>query len=68
MKEKVKKILKKRNIIDIVLRKGVGDVLKPYKEKSDSCGWVLTCGDTPEEAEANAEAAKHLLSDYIIIF
>ncbi|MBQ8583926.1 MAG: ATP-grasp domain-containing protein [Clostridia bacterium] len=55
------------NIIDIVLRKGVGDVLKPYKEKSDSCGWVLTCGDTPEEAEANAEAAKHLLSDYIII-
>lgn len=60
-------IIGKNNIVNVVLRKGVGDVLKPYKEKSDSCGWVLTYGNTPEEAEANAEAAKQLLKDYIII-
>lgn len=60
-------IIGKNNIINVVLRKGVGDVLKPYKEKSDSCGWVLTYGRTPEEAENNAEAARTLLKEYIII-
>lgn len=60
-------VIGKNNIIDIVLRKGVGDSLKPYKEKSDSCGWVLAYGNTPEEAEANAETSRQLLKDYIII-
>lgn len=60
-------IIGTNNIIDVVLRKGVGDILKPYKEKSDSCGWVLTCGNTPDDAEANAEAARQLLKDYIVI-
>ena len=60
-------IIGKNNIVDVVLRKGVGDVLRPYKEKSDSCGWVLTYGNTPDEAEANAEKARQLLKEYIII-
>ena len=60
-------IIGKNNIVGVVLRKGVGDVLNPYKEKSDSCGWVLTYGNTPDEAEANAEAARQLLKEYIII-
>lgn len=60
-------IIGKNNVIDVVLRKGVGDIMKPYKEKSDSCGWVLAYGDTPDEAEDNAEVARQLLKDYIII-
>ncbi len=60
--------LKDRNgIVDVVLRKGVGDRLNPYREKSDTCGWVIAQGDNPEQAEQNAQAAKELLRDYIII-
>lgn len=54
-------------IVDIVLRKGVGDMQNPYREKSDTCGWVVCRGDTPEKAEENAENAKELLRSYIII-
>ena len=60
-------IIGKNGIVDVVMRKGVGDVQKPYKEKSDTCGWVITTGDTPDKAEANAKKAKKLLEDYIII-
>lgn len=54
-------------IAAIVLRKGVGDVLKPYRDKSDTCGWVVCRGDTPDEAEENAEKAKEQLREYILI-
>lgn len=54
-------------IVDVVMRKKVGDRLNPYREKSDTCGWVIAQGDTPEQAERNAQAAKELLREYIII-
>lgn len=54
-------------IVDVVLRKNVGDRLNPYREKSDTCGWVIARGDTPEQAEDNAQAAKEQLREYIII-
>lgn len=57
----------KDGILDVVLRKGVGDTQNEYREKSDTCGWVITTGNTPEEAEQNAIRAKKLLEDYIII-
>lgn len=57
----------KKSIVDIVIRKQVGERLNPYKEKSDTCGWVIACGATPDEAESNAANAKELLKDYIII-
>ncbi len=60
-------LIGKHNIADIVLRKGVGDILPPYKEKSDTCGWVIARGSTPDEAEQNAVYAKNLLENYIII-
>lgn len=60
-------IIGKNGVVDVVLRKGVGDVLLPYKEKSDTCGWVIAKGNTPDEAEANAAFAKETLKDYIII-
>jgi len=60
-------LIGKHNILDIVLRKGAGDILRPYKEKSDTCGWVVTNGATPDEAEKNAQKAKELLQKYIII-
>ena len=57
----------KNGVIDVVLRKRVGDVQNEYKDKSDTCGWVIATGKTPEEAEANAEKARNKLKDYIII-
>ena len=60
-------IIGTNSIIDVVMRKGVGDTQNEYREKSDTCGWVITTGDTPDEAENNAVNAKKLLEDYIII-
>ena len=60
-------LIGKNGIVDVVLRKGVGDVLNEYREKSDTCGWVITTGNDPEEAEQNAIGAKKLLENYIII-
>lgn len=54
-------------ICDIVLRKKVGDVQNEYREKSDTCGWVVAEGTTPETAEENARRAKEILKNYIII-
>ena len=62
-----KNLIGQYNILDIVLRKGVGDRLRPYQDKSDTCGWVVTAGNTPDEAEVNAENAKEILGKYIII-
>lgn len=60
-------LMGKNGIVDVVMRKKVGDRLNPYREKSDTCGWVIARGDTPEEAENNAQAAKELLREYIMI-
>lgn len=54
-------------ILDVVMRKKVGDFQNEYKEKSDTCGWVITEGKTPTEAESRAEKARELLKKYIII-
>lgn len=54
-------------IVDVILRKGVGEVLREYCDKSDTCGWVITTGETPHEAEECAIKAKKLLENYIII-
>lgn len=60
-------IIGTQGIVDVVMRKSVGDVQNEYKEKSDTCGWVITTGDTPDEAEDNAIKAKEILKKYIII-
>jgi hypothetical protein len=60
-------LIGKNGIVDIVMRKGVGDKQNEYKEKSDTCGWVIATGKTPDEAEQNAAAAKEALQEYIII-
>lgn len=60
-------VIGKNGVVDIVMRKGVGDEQKPYREKSDTCGWVIAEGATPDEAEANAAKAKDELKNYIII-
>lgn len=54
-------------VLGVVLRKGVGDAQKPYREKSDTCGWVIAEGSTPDEAEMHAVNAKKTLEDYIVI-
>ncbi len=56
-----------QGIVDVVLRKRVGERLNVYREKSDTCGWVITTGETPDEAEQNAAKAKELLKEYIIL-
>lgn len=60
-------VIGKDGVLDVVMRKSIGDEQRPYRDKSDTCGWVLTVGDTPEEAEARAVAAKKRLEEYIII-
>lgn len=60
-------IIGKNGVIDVVMRKKVGDIQNEYKEKSDTCGWVIATGKTPDEAEDNAQKAKDLLQNYIII-
>ena len=55
------------HIIDIILRKKEGDILPPYQTKTDICGWVLTEGDTPEQASKNADIAWDMIKDFIII-
>jgi len=60
-------IIGTHNIVDVVLRKQVGDTLNPYREKSDTCGWVVAEGNTPDEAENNAETALALLRPYFVI-
>ena len=55
------------HIIDIIMRKKEGDVLPYYQTKSDICGWVLTEGETPEQASENADVAWEMIKDFIII-
>lgn len=55
------------SVIDIVLRKHVGDEQKEYHEKSDTCGWVICDGTTPDEAEASASLARKQLKKYFDI-
>lgn len=56
----------KNNIIDIVMRKKVGDIQRTYTDKSDNCGWVICGGEDPEDAEQNAENARIMLLPNII--
>lgn len=54
-------------IVEIVLRKGIGDYQPKYKEKSDTCGWVVCEGISPMDAEVLAAKAKDIIKDYIVI-
>ena len=60
-------LIGRNNIVDIILKKQVGDILPRYQTKSDTCGWVLTLGDTPEESLHYANEAWELLKDFFII-
>lgn len=60
-------LIGKDHIVDIIMRKKVGDVLPHYQTKSDICGWVLSKGETPEEASMYADKAWERLKKYIII-
>lgn len=60
-------VIGRDGVLDVVMRKQVGDVQRPYREKSDTCGWVIAGGETPDEAEENAVAAKERLKAYIVI-
>ena len=60
-------LIGKDHIVDTIMRKKVGDVLPHYQTKSDICGWVLSKGETPEEASMYADKAWERLKEYIII-
>lgn len=60
-------LIGQNHIVDIILRKKVGDNLPRYETKSDICGWVLTKGETPEEALHYGDRAWELLKNHIII-
>lgn len=60
-------VIGQNGVLDVVMRKRVGDVQRIYTDKSDNCGWVIATGETPDAAEANAEAARKRLKEYIAI-
>lgn len=60
-------LIGQNNIVDIILRKEVGDILPYYQTKADICGWVLAEGNTPEEARNCANKGWETLKNYIII-
>jgi len=63
----MEELIGNNHIVDIVLRKNVGDILREYQDKSDTCGWVVADGVTPDDAEYNAQMAKDVIEKYIII-
>ena len=60
-------VIGESGIVDVVLRKKIGDTQKDYADKSDTCGWVLCTGKTPDEAEKNASRARKLLKKFFVI-
>ncbi len=62
-----KELLNKNGVVDVVLRKKRGEQQKIFKEKSDTCGWVICEGTSPDEAEANASMARKSLRAYFEI-
>lgn len=67
IKNDIYNLIGNNDIVDIVLRKKVGETLNKYQTKSDICGWVLTKGEKPEQAQINADKAWEILKKYIII-
>lgn len=63
----VSALIGKDRVIDVILRKTVGDTLPHYQTKADICGWVLAEGDTPEESRKWADKGWETLKDYIVI-
>ena len=63
----VQELIGKDGILDIILRKHVGDFQNEYHDKSDTCGWVICEGNTPEEAESRASIARLKLKEYFVI-
>lgn len=55
------------NILDIVLKVKPGDIIKPYENKSDTCGWVICNGKNEKEANFNAEKAKKIIDSRFVI-
>lgn len=62
-----KELIGQNHIVDIIMRKKAGDMLPRYEMKADICGWVLTYGETPEEALNYSNKAWNLLQNYIVI-
>lgn len=60
-------LIGKNHIMDIIMRKKAGDTLPPYETKADICGWVLSRGESPEEALLFSNENWNLLKNYIII-
>lgn len=63
----MEELIGKNGIVDIIIRKRVGEILPKYQTKSDICGWVLCMAGTAEEASKLADAAWEKLKNYIII-
>lgn len=60
-------LIGKNGIVDVIITRKQGEYLPQYKTKSDICGWVITIGNSAEEAKQNALNAREELKNYIII-
>lgn len=60
-------ILNDENVLEIIFNKKQGDTVKPYRTKSDTCGWIICTGKTPDEANKIARKYKRELDRLIEI-
>lgn len=54
-------------VLDIVITKKPGDIILPYRVKSDTCGWVITAGKTLEDAVIIANTTRDLIENKFVI-
>lgn len=50
-------------VLDIILTVKPGDVIRPYKVKSDTCGWVITSAQSVKDAEELANTTRNKVAE-----
>ncbi|WP_449355156.1 ATP-grasp domain-containing protein [Virgibacillus natechei] len=55
-----------KNVLDIILNIKPGDNIRPYKIKSDTCGWIITTSNSVEEAEQLANTIRDKIERLVI--
>lgn len=58
-----KNLIDGESVLDIIITVKPGDVINPYKIKSDSCGWVITTAEIVKEAEDLANTIRDKVAE-----
>lgn len=58
-----KKLIDGEKVLDIIVTAKPGDVINPYRVKSDTCGWVITTAKSIQEAEFLANTLRDEIAE-----